>query len=59
MKRKAAKIREEIAFWRRFTGWWEARYGTPAPKRAYEALAHAERRARDPAHRPESQARLH
>lgn len=59
MKRTAVKIREEIEFWRRFIGWWEARYGTPPPKRVYDALAYAEQRARDPAGWPENRSRLH
>ena len=59
MKRKETKIREEIEFWRRFIGWWEARYGTQPPKRVYDALAYAEQRARDAALLPESRSRLH
>jgi hypothetical protein len=59
LKRTAVTIREEIGFWRRFIGWWEARYGTPAPKRMYDALAYAEQRARDEVHWPEGQSSLH
>ena len=35
-------VEEEIAFWRGFIGWWEAKEGRPATLRMREALAYAE-----------------
>ena len=35
-------MNEEIAFWRGFIGWWEAKEGWPATARMREALAYAE-----------------
>ncbi len=35
---------DEVAFWRRFIDWWEAKEGRPATARMREALAYAEER---------------
>lgn len=35
---------DEVAFWRRFIAWWEAKEGRPATPRMWEALAHAQAR---------------
>ena len=47
-------VEEEIAFWRGFIGWWEAKEGRPATPRMREALAYAEakRALRDGSKRP-------
>ena len=33
---------EEVAFWRGFIAWWEAKEGKPATPRMREALAYAQ-----------------
>jgi hypothetical protein len=35
---------DEVAFWRRFIAWWEAKEGRPATPRMLDALAYAQAR---------------
>ena len=41
-----AAVEEEVAFWRGFIEWWARERDDPVPPRAWEALGHADRKAR-------------
>ena len=38
------RMEEEVAFWREFIAWWEAKEGRRADARILDALHHSERR---------------